>query len=129
MSVQVVIWDLKYQSRPPKLIWLGRKAPNIPTMGSGPSEGRSCELFSQCEARMRFRATVASTLVLFLSTMSLIANGVSVTNGNGVDDDVDMSIATTARFASGMILPPPEIKCERRLTFAIPLVQLSLSKL
>jgi splicing factor 3A subunit 1 len=46
------------------------------------------------------------------------ANGFPITNGNEVDDDIDMSVATTARFASGMILPPPEIKCKCYSPFA-----------
>lgn len=50
--------------------------------------------------------------------LSSHANGFPITASNGVDDDVDMSVATTIRFASGMILPPPEIKCKLYSSFA-----------
>ena len=33
-------------------------------------------------------------------------------NGHALDGDADMIKEPALRFASGLILPPPEIKCE-----------------
>ena len=44
-----------------------------------------------------------------------LANGLA--NGHAAPADVEMngvSNETTARFATGFILPPPDIKCEQR---------------
>lgn len=45
-------------------------------------------------------------------TMAVETQTMPALNGHVFDDDVDMANEPSLRFASGLILPPPEIKCE-----------------
>ena len=121
-----------YQRRPPRLTDVGRKAPNI----------SFAELDSQLDAarvRVSLLPTYAehylklrrdlvteftmvnsssSTSLTSTTTMAVETQTMPIMNGHAFNDDFEMANGEmtngvpSLRFTSGLILPPPEIKCK-----------------